>query len=93
MTLRKKHLGGDDDGNKFEVQGLSTKVVVNLGTQSCTCRFWALTNGGPGSGSAEQIVGHVATHAGSSSGTAGSTGGSAGVPSAVGPASVPSTAA
>ncbi|KAK7305338.1 hypothetical protein VNO77_43243 [Canavalia gladiata] len=58
-------------------------------------RFWALTDGGPGSRSAEQVVGHAATHAGSSSGTARSTSGPAGVPSAaaektVGPTHVPS---
>ncbi|KAK7339597.1 hypothetical protein VNO77_20275 [Canavalia gladiata] len=34
---------GDDDGHKFEVQSWPTKVVVNLGIQSCTCRFWELT--------------------------------------------------
>ncbi|KAK7337991.1 hypothetical protein VNO77_18585 [Canavalia gladiata] len=54
-----------------------------------------LEDGGPGSGFAEQTVGHAATHAGFSSRTTGSTIGPADVPSTVveqtvGPTNVPS---
>ncbi|KAK7337894.1 hypothetical protein VNO77_18484 [Canavalia gladiata] len=32
----------DDDGYKFEVHCWPHRVIVNVGIQSCTCRFWEL---------------------------------------------------
>lgn len=37
------HYVGDDAEEKFEVHRPPLKVSVNLGKQTCTCRFWQLT--------------------------------------------------